>query len=234
MIYLSTCTLSADVAVLTVAAMLTCPVHAALPSPNHCLMKKFNGQKLLLMVLSQDCLLTHNYVLQYSAIGDASLICLESVLLIEQCSPYFLLLSSITSSTAFLVYLFPSSLAFVVWFNTEIHVLFCVILDSHDAFVLDLDLANKDRRTRNGTQLNMILARVLLGRVFVCQAAKQYKRAPCSCNEDRCTDTSHRASAYHSVLGTHKEPSTRLKFREFVVYDKCHSYPEFLIEYTRT
>jgi len=102
-----------------------------------------------------------------------------------------------------------------------------------NVFMLDLDVSNKDRRARNGTSLYIFLARVVLGRVYVCQSAKQYKRAPCSCNDDKCKDTSHRASAYHSVLGTHKDPSTRLKFREFVVYEKSNSFPEFLIEYVR-
>jgi len=101
-------------------------------------------------------------------------------------------------------------------------------------FVLDLNLSDKNRRAGNGTPLYMFLARVLLGRAYVCRAAKQYQRAPCSCSEDRCKDTTHRASAFHSVIGTHKSPSDQpLKFREFVVYDKCNSYPEFLIEYVR-
>ena len=95
-------------------------------------------------------------------------------------------------------------------------------------------MRNKNQRARNGTPLNMILARVLLGRAYVCQAAKSYKRAPCSCNEDNCKDARHKGSAYHSVIGTHKNPTDQpLKFREFVVYEKCSSYPEFLIEYER-
>lgn len=102
-----------------------------------------------------------------------------------------------------------------------------------DVFVLDLDPSNKNKRAKNGMPLYMFLARVLLGRAYVCQTAKQYIRAPCSCNEDKCNDTTHRASAYHSVVGTHKIPSQRLKFREFIVYEKCNSYPEFLIEYVR-
>jgi len=80
----------------------------------------------------------------------------------------------------------------------------------------------------------MWLARVLLGRAFVCQDAKPYKRAPCSCNIDDCKEAAHKPSAYHSVVGTHKTSSSqRLKFREFIVYEKFCSYPEFLIKYER-
>jgi len=101
-------------------------------------------------------------------------------------------------------------------------------------FVLDLDAKDKTRRARQGTQLYMLLARVLLGRAYVCQNATKYKRAPCSCYRDDCKNATHKDTAFHSVIGTHKAPSTqRLKFREFIVYEKCCSYPEFLIEYER-
>jgi len=105
-------------------------------------------------------------------------------------------------------------------------------------FMFRLD--SRDGRSPNGTSMYMFVVKVLLGQTYICNAPKQYKRPPCTdraCCSDTCTK---HTDFYDSVIGTHKHvapvaggPTTRLLFREFVVYDLSLCYPEFLVEYER-
>jgi len=82
------------------------------------------------------------------------------------------------------------------------------------------------------------MSRVLLGNAFVCSTPTPYKRPPCSypgCQSLNADEPckAHGGVTFDSVLGTHRDRNTRLIFREFVVYEKSLSYPEFLVQYVR-
>jgi hypothetical protein len=76
----------------------------------------------------------------------------------------------------------------------------------------------------------MFLVRVLLGQTFVNSSRDppKFQRPPCTQFQEvlcHCPSTHH----YDSVL----DDAGRL-FREFVVYEQCQCYPEYLITYERT
>ncbi|KAH9492681.1 hypothetical protein Btru_024551 [Bulinus truncatus] len=93
-----------------------------------------------------------------------------------------------------------------------------------------------DRRLRNGSNLKLILARVLLGNVYLCdrsskfvtgKGAKKLSRPPCTkCLNDHCKCT---ALQFDSVMG-----DGGWLYREFIVYDASHCYPEYVITYQRS
>ncbi|BFZ14792.1 hypothetical protein BsWGS_17831 [Bradybaena similaris] len=95
---------------------------------------------------------------------------------------------------------------------------------------------SRSHRAAPETTLYMILARVLLGNVFLCDhnhpsvASKQsikLTRPPCvQCLKDICTCA--KQELFDSVMGDGK-----WIFREFVVYDRFQCYPEYLISYQR-
>ena len=96
----------------------------------------------------------------------------------------------------------------------------------------------KTSRSGAGQPLYVFVSRVLLGNSFVCSTPTPYKRPPCS--HAGCASVSgatpcesHAGVTYDSVIGTCRDGRTRLIFREFVVYEKTLSYPEFLVEYVR-
>jgi len=96
----------------------------------------------------------------------------------------------------------------------------------------------KTSRSVAGQSLYVLVARVLLGNAFICATPTSYKRPPCS--QPGCTSVTgaapchaHAGVTFDSVVGTHRDGQTRLIFREFVVYEKSLSYPEFLVEYVR-
>ena len=85
------------------------------------------------------------------------------------------------------------------------------------------------------TMPTMFLCRVLLGEpVVVLQPRKTARRAPCvhDCATDACTHTNRGDSL---VAETQKNrPGAWLgRFREFVVYERQCSYPEWKIVYER-
>ncbi|KAH9523242.1 hypothetical protein Btru_066186 [Bulinus truncatus] len=91
-------------------------------------------------------------------------------------------------------------------------------------------------RTPPGTELTMFLTRMLMGNAFLCDHTHKYFksrgspkfiRPPCvTCLEDNCSSTEH---VFHdSVLA-----DGLWKYREFVVYEKCQAYPEYIITYKR-
>ncbi|KAH9523259.1 hypothetical protein Btru_066222 [Bulinus truncatus] len=94
----------------------------------------------------------------------------------------------------------------------------------------------RGQRVPNGTPLKMILTRLLLGNVFVCDSSHKsvrskdsikLSRPPCmKCQEDKCLCPDQ--ILYDSVLGDGK-----WLFREFVVYHSNCCYPEFVITYRR-
>jgi len=105
----------------------------------------------------------------------------------------------------------------------------CVIMVRSDS---------KKKRSAVGQPLQLFVSRVLLGNAFVCKTATKYRRPPCS--HSGCTSlttaepcSSHGGIIFDSVIGTHSDGHTRLLFREFVVYERSLSYPEFLVEYVR-
>ena len=96
----------------------------------------------------------------------------------------------------------------------------------------------KTSRSRAGQPLYLFVSRVLLGNAFVCSTPTSYKRPPCSHHGCPSVNAAtpceaHAGVTFDSVLGTHRDGHTRLIFREFVVYEKSLSYPEFLVEYVR-
>jgi len=93
----------------------------------------------------------------------------------------------------------------------------------------------KTDRADSKAVLYMFVVRVVLGNVFICKKPTPFRKPPCTgpnCHKDDCKHPSHQPF-FHSVVGTHKDDSTRLIFREFVIYDRNQAYPEFLIEYER-
>ncbi|XP_055894780.1 uncharacterized protein LOC106066444 isoform X2 [Biomphalaria glabrata] len=94
----------------------------------------------------------------------------------------------------------------------------------------------RNQRFPNGTQLNMILTRLLLGNVFLCDGShksvqskdsKKLSRPPCMhCQEDKCSCKNQ--TLYDSVMG-----DGHWIFREFVVYHRTQCYPEYVITYQR-
>ena len=95
----------------------------------------------------------------------------------------------------------------------------------------------------------MILARVLLGHAYICTTPTKFVRPPCRsprCMKQECKKHSE---FFDSVIGTHRggintlytammpsplvSGAQQLLFREFIVYDNVHCYPEFVITYRR-
>jgi hypothetical protein len=75
----------------------------------------------------------------------------------------------------------------------------------------------------------MILMRVLLGEPYVNKAHNpdKYNRPPCKrCYKDKCA--CKKAELFDSVID-----DAGRNFREFVIYDKCMCYPEYIITYVR-
>ena len=73
----------------------------------------------------------------------------------------------------------------------------------------------------------MLLVRACLGEMYVESNPRQYKRAPCkTCEQDKCTCTE--SEFYDSVVA-----DGDWNFREFILYEKTQSYPEYLITYER-
>jgi hypothetical protein len=95
---------------------------------------------------------------------------------------------------------------------------------------------SRSNRSQPGQTLTMILARVLLGNVFLCndqhksvqnKQSIKLSRPPCTtCLEDICRCANQ--TLFDSVMGDGK-----WIFREFVVYEKAPCYPEYLIYYQR-
>lgn len=86
----------------------------------------------------------------------------------------------------------------------------------------------KTGRSSTGEKLTMILVRTLLGEPFVSQEQNPHKfqRPPCkACLQVSCGCS---AEQFDSVI----DDTSRL-FREFVLYDKNHCYPEYFITYQR-
>ena len=73
----------------------------------------------------------------------------------------------------------------------------------------------------------MFLVRACLGRMFTRNKSKRFKRPPCrerDCKSDECAHEDR----YHSIVEEEK-----FIFREFIVYEGCQVYPEYLITYDR-
>ncbi|CAL1535018.1 unnamed protein product [Lymnaea stagnalis] len=95
----------------------------------------------------------------------------------------------------------------------------------------------EDKRRPHKYRNKMILSRMLLGNVFLCNenhksVANRYgpklSGPPCmKCLEDRCRCA--QSEKFDSVMG-----DRHLRFREFVVYKKEQIYPEYVITYKRS
>ncbi|KAH9492680.1 hypothetical protein Btru_024550 [Bulinus truncatus] len=102
--------------------------------------------------------------------------------------------------------------------------------------VADVYTDSKDNRSPKGTPLTLILARVLLGNVFLCdhknkhvadKGNKKLSRPPCmSCLEERCS--CHKQTLFDSVMG-----DGHWLYRQFIIYDGNQIYPEYIITYER-
>ncbi|CAG5131329.1 unnamed protein product [Candidula unifasciata] len=89
---------------------------------------------------------------------------------------------------------------------------------------------DRDDRDPHGTELTLLLCKVLMGNAFMCGKydAEKWKQPPCmKCGRSKCRHGwQHR---YDSVLGS----GHGMLFREFVVYDGRQCFPEFIIKYER-
>ncbi|XP_013388312.1 uncharacterized protein LOC106157264 [Lingula anatina] len=86
-----------------------------------------------------------------------------------------------------------------------------------------------DPKTARQTQnLQMIIMRVLLGKVFHCTATKKYSKPPCMDPTCGTADICTKHPQYDSICG-----DVQKLFREFVIYDQQLCYPEFLVTYNR-
>ncbi|ESN90841.1 hypothetical protein HELRODRAFT_194632 [Helobdella robusta] len=92
---------------------------------------------------------------------------------------------------------------------------------------------DKKARKAAGTPMFMFLSRVLLGSAYVCTSAHNFKKPPCTHQTCSLLDNCATHPFHDSVIGTHKQPDDQLLFKEYVIYEKNNSYPEFLIEYVR-
>ncbi|KAL5012884.1 hypothetical protein ScPMuIL_011435 [Solemya velum] len=82
---------------------------------------------------------------------------------------------------------------------------------------------------RSDSEKKMILARVCMGEMYVTATPKVFKRAPCAvktCGKDVCSHCEQ--DHFDSVVG-----DGQWIFREFIVYERHQSYPEYLITYVR-
>lgn len=89
------------------------------------------------------------------------------------------------------------------------------------------DQYTDDKSKREKTDLKILLVRLLIGNPFVSGQSKNYKHPPCTtCKTTDCFNGEH--VNYDSIIveGT-------WMFREFVVYDSNHCYPEYIITYDR-
>uniref|UniRef100_A0A0B7BGU3 Poly [ADP-ribose] polymerase n=2 Tax=Arion vulgaris TaxID=1028688 RepID=A0A0B7BGU3_9EUPU len=79
---------------------------------------------------------------------------------------------------------------------------------------------NKNDRDKRGTELTVLLCKVLLGDFLKCpkRDAQKWKELPYNGRY-----------RYDSVLGS----GPGMRFREFVVYDGAQCYPEYIIKYKR-
>ena len=99
-------------------------------------------------------------------------------------------------------------------------------------------LFSDDKKKRKSGNHYMFLSKVILGRSYVArQPENDFTRPPC---EEHCPGRKCRhKKIYHSVMGTHRHstnstnPTTPLLFREFVIFERCQTYPAYLITYTR-
>ena len=81
--------------------------------------------------------------------------------------------------------------------------------------------------SRTKKDLHMFLVRACLGRMYKTDECKRRKRPPCrerDCGNDECAHEDR----YHSIVEERK-----FIFREFIVYEGCQAYPEYLITYDR-
>lgn len=84
-----------------------------------------------------------------------------------------------------------------------------------------------DRANRQKTGLQILLVRLLIGNPFVSGESKNYRHPPCStCKTTNCVQSEHVNFDSIVVEGS-------WMFREFVVYDSNHCYPEYIITYDR-
>ena len=94
---------------------------------------------------------------------------------------------------------------------------------------------DRNKRVGTGKPLKMIIARVVLGNAYISRQPRQFQRPPCTgkaCYSDKCVKHD---GCFDSVIATHKDSggTTRLIFREFIIYDLKQSFPEFLVKYER-
>mmetsp|Transcript_98765 Transcript_98765/g.258018 ORF Transcript_98765/g.258018 Transcript_98765/m.258018 type:complete len:96 (-) Transcript_98765:4-291(-) len=72
----------------------------------------------------------------------------------------------------------------------------------------------------------MLLCRVVLGRIHYCEDRNPSGRQL----EGKCAGGVG-GGGYHAVLGDREKVNST--FREFIIFDNCQVYPEFLIWYSR-
>ncbi|CAH1787703.1 unnamed protein product [Owenia fusiformis] len=93
-------------------------------------------------------------------------------------------------------------------------------------------------RVAKGTDLKMFLMRVLLGNVYVAESDYDFKMPPClkykkGCNDIQCSKGHDKYDSVMAIYRPKTNPKQPLNFREFIVYEKSHAYPEYIITYQR-
>ena len=84
-----------------------------------------------------------------------------------------------------------------------------------------------DRQHRKTKSLHMLLVRCTMGDICLIKETKKLTRPPCKvgkCHNDTCTHDDR----YNSVVA-----EETYIFREFCVYEKQQTYPEYVITYDR-
>ena len=107
----------------------------------------------------------------------------------------------------------------------------------------DEEKVNDDKKTKSGSigeKAKMIVSRVILGDAhFTNKPLKGIRRPPCvlghiNCNHNHNQSSSQNHKLCNSVISTHVVNKLLKNYREFVIYDRELSYPEFVVEYERT
>eukprot|EP01089_Gocevia_fonbrunei_P019658 TRINITY_DN7035_c0_g1_i1.p1 TRINITY_DN7035_c0_g1~~TRINITY_DN7035_c0_g1_i1.p1 ORF type:complete len:491 (-),score=81.16 TRINITY_DN7035_c0_g1_i1:112-1584(-) len=83
-------------------------------------------------------------------------------------------------------------------------------------------------------EYGIVIARVILGEPHLCMAYTQEKYKGASGNPVRMAPLKEGSTErYDSVLGECEKYGGRLRFREFIVYDRAQAYPEYIVRFTR-
>lgn len=79
----------------------------------------------------------------------------------------------------------------------------------------------------------MFVVRATLGDVYVADVGRSFRRPPCTtrgCYGDRCR---RHMQLFDSISGIGNDRGQPMRYREFVIYERQQSYPEYLVQYRK-